>query len=80
MAQISIERLTLKLSGLSSGEGKRLAHLIAEGLSTASLGAEFPYQIDTLRVKVAASPEDRVDWLSQQVVAEIVGQLQRTVI
>lgn len=79
MTQISIERLTLKLSGLSSGEGKRLAHLIAEGLSTASIAAASSYQIDTLRVKVDARPSDTVDWLSQQVVAEVVGQLERTI-
>lgn len=71
MTQISIGRLTLKLSGLSNGEGKRLAHLIAEGLSTASMAAEFPSQIDTLRVNVVARPGNSVDWLSQQVVAEI---------
>jgi hypothetical protein len=37
MPDITIDRLTLHLSGLSEGDGQRLARLIADGLANASL-------------------------------------------
>jgi hypothetical protein len=78
MAEMSIERLTLKLSGFNESDGRRLAHLIAEGLASAPISSESPRSVDSLRVHATASPGNEADMLSRQIVAEIVGQLERS--
>ncbi len=76
MAVMNIERLTLKLSGLSESDGQRLAQLIAQGLASATISSASLYHIDTLHVNATASPGNGVDTLSKQIVAEIVRQLE----
>ncbi len=76
MAEMNIERLALKLSGINESEGQRLAQLIAEGLASATISPEGPRHIDALRVNATASPGNSVDMLSKEIVAEIVRQLE----
>jgi len=76
MATMHIERLTLKLSGISENDGRRLAQSIADGLASATSASEKLYHIDSLRVHATASPGNEVDMLSKQIVAEIVRQLE----
>jgi hypothetical protein len=78
MAEIHIERLALKLSGISESDGQRLAQLIAEGLASASISSESPRHMDSLRVSATANLDKSVDMLSKQIVAEIVRQLEST--
>jgi len=78
MAEMNIERLALKLSGISESEGRRLAQLIAERLASATISPESPRRIDSLRVSAITSPDKSVDMLSKQIVAEIVRQLEST--
>jgi hypothetical protein len=78
MAEMNIERLTLKLAGISESDGQRLARLIAEGLASATISFESPRHIDSLRVNATASPGNEVGMLSRQIVAEIVRQLEST--
>lgn len=94
MDEIRIDQLTLKLSGLTEQDGRRLAQRIAEGLSVAELSAGGAQSLATLHVRIADSrpaggagsaapagtghPAASVDALSQHVVAEIVRQLQRS--
>jgi hypothetical protein len=78
MATIDIDRLTLKLSGLSEREGQRLARLIAEGLAQADIPNTAPRRLETLRVNLTAPADGNVDRLSQQIVADVLRQLERT--
>jgi hypothetical protein len=79
MTEISIERLTLKLSGISERDGQRLAQLIAEGLGDhISLSSEAPRHLDSMRVNVAARPGSSLDMLAKQVVADMLRQLERS--
>ena len=78
MTEITIDRLTLKLSGISERDAQRLARLIAEGLGTVPISPEGAHHLDTMRVKVAASPGSSVDMLTQQIVAEVLRQLERS--
>ena len=78
MAEIHIDRLRLKLSGISASDGQRLAQLIAEGLVYAPLQTENPRHIGALRVNTTASAGSNVDMLSKQIVTEIVQQLEGT--
>ena len=78
MAEMNIERLTLKLSGISESDGQRLARLIAEGLASATISSASPRHIDSLHVNATASPGNEIGMLSRQIVAEIVRQLEST--
>ena len=78
MATIDIDRLTLKLSGLSEREGQRLARLIAAGLTQADVPTIMPRRLETLRVNLATPVDGNVDRLSQQIVADVLRQLERT--
>jgi hypothetical protein len=78
MAAINIDQLALKLSGVSERDGQRLAQQIADGLAHASISAESSQQLDALRVNVTARPGDSMDWLSKQIIADILRQLNRT--
>lgn len=88
MDQIRIDQLTLKLSGLSEQDGRRLALRIAEGLSAAELSTGVAQSLAALRVRIAdhrpagagsagtGHAAAGVDGLSQHVVAEIIRQLK----
>ncbi len=78
MAEMNIERLTLKLSGISQSDGQRLAQLIAQGLASATIAPESPRHVDSLHVNTTASSDNGIDMLSKQIVAEIVRQLEST--
>lgn len=79
MPEINIGRLTLKLSGLSEGEGQRLARLIAEGLATAPGPTGSSRHLDALQADVSAWPGIETDDLSKQIVADLLRQLDRSV-
>jgi hypothetical protein len=77
MPETYIERLTLKLSGLSEDEARRLASLVSQGLAAASIPgqASGAGDIGALHVNVAARAGDSLDRTAQQVVAELLRQL-----
>jgi hypothetical protein len=78
MAEMHIDRLALKLSGIGESDGQRLAQLIAEGLTSATLPIANPRHIDALRVNAMSSAGGDMDMLSKQIVAEIIRQLEST--
>jgi len=78
MAAINIDRLSLRLSGISGGDGQRLARLIAEGLAASPIGIEGTHHLDAMQVNVTARPGSSMDMLSQQIVADVLRQLERT--
>jgi hypothetical protein len=79
MAELKIDRLTLKLSGLSTSDGERLARRIAEGLGAANLSNEKSQRVGEMQVKVKADEKGDVDKLSEQIVAAVLRQLERTI-
>lgn len=77
MPDLTIERLSLHLSGLSEGDGQRLARLIGDGLARVSVtGGE---NRDAVKTAVTASPGVDVQDLSERIVSDIVRQLDRSV-
>lgn len=78
MANIQIDRLTLKLSGISQQEGQHLARAIADGLADASLAAETAHSLDVLKVTVTVGSGDNLDRLAQQILTELLQQINRT--
>ena len=83
MPDVTVDRLALKLSGLSESEGRRLAALIAEGLAAAPLffaPEDAPSRrVDTVNVNVPAVPGGNVEQIAATVVADVLRQLERTI-
>jgi len=78
MTQISIDRLTLKLSGISEIEGQRLVKLIAQGLASSVVSSQAAGNRSTLQVTIPSRPNASVDWLANQIVSEVLRQLNQT--
>ena len=79
MAEIIIDRLSLKLSALSERDGEYLARRIADALGAAAVALEGSRHLDAMQVNVTAEPGTPMDTLSQRIVAEMLRQLDRTV-
>jgi hypothetical protein len=77
MAELSIDRLTLKLPDFSEHEARRLASLVAEGLAGAPRPAGPSRSVERLPVEVTGSRDESTDRLAQQIIAEILRQLER---
>lgn len=74
MTQLNIDRLALKLSGISEIEGQRLAKLITEGLANSNVPNQAS-DYSNLKVNIPSRPNASVDWLAEQIVADVLRQL-----
>jgi hypothetical protein len=77
-AGVTIERLSLQLSGLSERDGRQLAQLITNGLAAAGLSDSRRYAIGAVRISMEAPTDVGMDRLAEQIVADIVRQIRRT--
>ena len=78
MANISIDRLSITLTDRSSGDGERLARLIAQKLTAASFSAQASGQRDSVNVAVQGANGSELDQLAEKVVDDLVRQLNRS--
>jgi hypothetical protein len=78
MDEIRIDQLTLKLSGLTEHDGRRLVRMITEGLAAAELPSGAPAALGALRVGVAGADTSNLEALSAHVVREVLRQIQRS--
>lgn len=76
MPQVSIDRLTLHLSGISEEDGRRLARHIADRLGSADVPAGLPRQ--SIASNVAPREGSSLAEISELVVADLIRQLGRT--
>jgi len=78
MTNLNIDRLTLKLSGLSKDQGHHLAQLIAEGLANSEIAGYSARDAPNLQLNITAQPNARVDRLANQIVSEVLRQINST--
>jgi hypothetical protein len=78
MPRVTIDRLSLHLSGITESDGRSLTRLIAEGLADASLPSGGG-QMEWMQSSVAASPGASPATLSERIVADLVRQLARSI-
>ena len=78
MTNLNIDRLTLKLSGLSQDQGQHLAQLIAAGLANREISDYSARDSPSLQLNITAQPNANVDWLANQIVSEILRQINQT--
>ena len=74
MTAISIDRLTLHAT-LGAAESQRLARLVAEGLL--DMHAVSGKDVDAIHITIDSDPSHSVEWLAQQIVADLARQLGR---
>jgi hypothetical protein len=77
VAQISIDRMSVTVSSISSADSERLARLIAERLAAASSKLETSGRWESVRVQKTEADGQGVDRLAQQFVDDIIRQLRR---
>jgi hypothetical protein len=76
MNEISIERLSLQVPGLSKSDGQRLAQQVAEGLGSMAFSGDH-FDIPGLRLDLTATPNAGLDELARQILAEVMRQIER---
>jgi hypothetical protein len=74
MADVTVDRLRLRVPGLSRREAEELGRRLAEGLGRAPVGPGTTGHAERISVRVAAADPDR---LADQLVAEILRELGR---
>jgi hypothetical protein len=75
---ITIDKLTLQLSGFCEEDGRKLARLVAEDLALVTLPADCSWDAGSMSVSIVQTPGASVKTLSQQIVADMLRQLDRT--
>jgi hypothetical protein len=73
---LHIERLALRVPGLSEQEGRRLAELVGGGLAAAPHFQESG-QFGRMEVRVTAESGQDVSRLAEAIVAELLRQVER---
>ena len=79
MADIEVERLILRISGISAEHAAELGRRVAEGLGDAAPGVDGPARAARLRLSLDAGAEPEMDRLAERVVAQVVRELERMV-
>lgn len=74
MPELEIEKLTLRLAGLSEEEGRRLARLIADGLAASPLRDGTAGQ-DAVATTLTGWPGMGLEDISNRIVADLLRQL-----
>ncbi len=75
---MKIDRLSLRLSGISPAEGQRLARLITERLGTCQTGMLRPGRMDKVQVEATAKPGADMDRLAGQIAEQVLRELSRS--
>jgi hypothetical protein len=73
---LDVDRLTLRLAGISEADGRRLAQLVGERLVTATLPATTG-ATDSMRLSVEARPGEAIESMAHRIVTEMVRGLVR---
>ena len=78
MKNLNIDRLTLKLSGISESDGQHLARRNAQGLASGVITNVAARDSPNIHITIPANSNTDVDWLANQIVAEVLRQINQT--
>ena len=74
---LQLDRLTLRLAGVSPADGRRLATLVGHGLAAATAPATGGTS-DALSLAITARPGEPIERLAHRIVVELVRALARS--
>lgn len=77
MPDLTIDRLSLRLSGINESESRRLAQMIAEGLAGANVNAGAK-NFRCIQSNVPAKSDTNLQAISEGIVADLIRQLERS--
>jgi hypothetical protein len=77
MSRVTVDRLTLKLTGLSPAAGEPFGRRLALKLASANLDLNASARIATLYVIVTPHPGESQEALSDRITSEILRTLER---
>ncbi|MDO8586993.1 MAG: hypothetical protein Q7T82_08125 [Armatimonadota bacterium] len=78
MTDVRVDRLAIRLSGISKSEARLLAPLLGERLGAARFPVGTSVHVDAVRVKAQAAPGEGMSRLAEQIVDEILRQIERS--
>lgn len=78
MRDIRIERLALKVSGLTEAECRRLAVRIAQGIGDADLPLGSAPRVDSVAVRAAGVPGQSIESLSRLAIEQVLAHMRRS--
>jgi hypothetical protein len=78
MAALKIDRMSLKLPGMSARHGQQLAQDVAGCLAAAPLSSDGGSEVAALDLRVRRAAGESGDALARRIAAEIIRQLDRT--
>lgn len=73
--ELHIDRLTLRVPGLSADEGRRLAELVGKGLATIRPDVA---DSDSLRLAVDARTGERLEAMADRITTQVTTSLRRS--
>lgn len=73
---LSIDRLTLRLSGVTEPDARRLAQLVADRLGAVDT-LDHGFTADRLHVGIVAVPGESLDQLSNRIASELLIAIAR---
>ena len=76
---ITVDRLALKLHGVSEQDARAIARRIVDRLAGATLRAGADSSIGAMRKQVETGPDENADALADRIAAEILRGLEREV-
>jgi hypothetical protein len=71
---LRVDRLTLRVPGLSPADGRRLAELVGRGLATIPAGAQGA---DAIRIALDARAGERLEALAERITTRLTSSLRR---
>lgn len=78
MAIIEIDKLALKLSGISEHEGRVLAWKIRESLVLAPIASGQHARIEGLKIGIERMQGESMDFLSKRIVTNLLSQIEHS--
>jgi hypothetical protein len=76
MSELRIEKLALKLSGISPNDGERLARRIGDRIAAAAPDRDIV--ISRVGISITANPGDDLDLIANQAAAEMLRRIMAT--
>ena len=73
--ELHVDRLTLRVPGLSRDEGRRLAELVGAGMSRTPAGAAG---VHAARLTVGARGGEQLEELAERIAAQLTSALRRS--
>jgi hypothetical protein len=77
MAEIRVDRMSLRFPAMSPQRGERIARKVANGLTDSSLSSRSSASLANIDLHLSSNPDDGDDALASRIAAEIIRHLER---